>query len=41
METDAELMDHTPATNPHLATTELSDIMAELRHDIATIVLES
>jgi len=41
METDADSMDCLPATNHQPTTTELLDIMAELRHDIATIVLES
>jgi len=41
METDAKSMDCLTATNHHPTTAKLSDIMAELRHDIATIVLES
>ncbi len=39
METDAEAS--STATNPHPTTNELSNLMAELRHDITTIVLES
>jgi len=39
METEAE--NSLTATSPHPATTELSILIAELRHDIATIVLES
>jgi len=39
METEAE--NSPTATNPHPTTNELSNLIAELRHDIATIVLES